>query len=195
MKKLLLCAGIFLMIGETTSAQAGTKKKTTKTPAPTSTQNKSVKLESTNSYSAKKPAIPRSGQGWLSTPTGSTNYQIADPVVRTLNERANGANTAIDFREFLGVGRGMYGIANGQILLRPNGTTTSGGITGSGAVGTGSTPGGAGMHGTALGVNGKNPYAGPGMWGTTGTGIGTNFRMNETSSRSIRLKKAAKEKE
>ena len=189
MKKILLCAGIFLIIADTASAQAKTKKNTAKKQTASTTQNTTVRQESTSANAAKMPAIPRSGLGWLNTPTIENNLQIADPVVRTLNERANGANTPIDFREFMGVGRGTYGIANGQILLRPNGATTSGGITGSGAVGTGSSPGGIGIHGTAPGVNGKNPYAGPGMWGTTGTGIGTNFRMTEASSRPIQLKK------
>jgi hypothetical protein len=188
MKKIIWCAGIFMMLAGTASAQTKAKKKTTKAKT-TTTQAATTSQQSTSANEAKMPAIPRSGQGWMNTPAVNNNLQISDPVIRTLNQRANGANTPIDFREFMGVGRGTYGVANGQILLRPNGATTSGGITGSGAVGTGSTPGGVGVHGTALGVNGKNPYAGPGMWGTTGTGIGTNFRMTESSSKPIQLKK------
>ena len=189
MKKIIVCAGIFFIIADTASAQTKSKYKTTRTATP-ATQQTTFKKVTTTEHTAKAPALPRSGQGWLHSPQTSNDLQISDPVLRTLNARANGANIPLDFREFMGVGRGTYGIANGQILLRPNGATTSGGITGSGAVGTGSTPGGVGVHGTSLGVNGKNPYAGPGMWGTTGTGIGTSFRMNESSSRPIRSKKA-----
>jgi hypothetical protein len=182
MRRIILCAGILVMLSYSAEAQTKTKKTTTN-------KTNTTTLVNTSTNAAKAPAIPKSSLGWRNTPVMSSNWQIADPIVRTLNERANGASTTIDFKDFMGVGRGTYGVANGHILLRPNGATTSGGITGSGAVGTGSTPGGIGIHGASLGVNGKNPYAGPAMWGTTGTGIGTNYQMTEASSNSIRTKK------
>lgn len=191
MKKFIWCAGILLILNSTVEAQTKNKKTTTKTTPPKKASTKkgsTTQLVTTSANAAKAPAIPQSSLGWRNTPLPANNWQIADPVVRTLNERANGATTT-DFKEFMGVGRGTYGVANGRILLRPNGATTSGGITGSGAVGTGSTPGGVGTHGVSLGVNGKNPYAGPAIWGTTGTGIGSSYQMNEASSKSIRTTK------
>ncbi len=190
MKRLILCASLF--IGIVNMAEAQTKKAPAKAQASekkTTTKQQPKKLENTTSHQAKAPAIPRSSLGWRNTPIQNNNLQIADPIVNTLNARANGAHTNIEFKDLMGVGRGTYGVANGRILLRPTGSTTSGGITGSGAVGTGSSPGAFGIHGIVSTVNGKNPYAGPGMWGTTGTGIGTNYRMDDNSSKSIQIKK------
>jgi hypothetical protein len=189
MKRLILCAGLFIgainlveaQTKSTTAKKAGTKK--------TETNKSAQRLKSSSSNEAKAPAIPRSGLGWQKTPAAENGYQIADPILRTLNARANGANSTIDFKELVGVGRGTYGVANGRILLRPTGSTTPGGITGTGSVATGSSPGGPGIHGTVPTVNGKNPYAGPSMWGTTGTGIGTDFRQNEISIRTIPLRR------
>jgi hypothetical protein len=187
MKHWILCAGLFIGITTVTEAQ-------TKSKAPTNNKRPeavkgTTKLTSSSTNEAKAPALPRSSFGWNNTPSAGSNWQITDPIVRTLNERANGATNTINFKELVGVGRGTYGVANGKILLHPSSSTTSGGITGSGAVGTGSSPGGFGIHGIVTTVNGKNPYAGPGIWGTTGTGIGSDFRMNENSLRTIPLKK------
>jgi DNA-binding transcriptional regulator of glucitol operon len=190
MKHLILCAGLF--IGVINMAEAQTKKAATKAQTrekKAAAKQQPKKLENTTSNQAKAPAIPRSSLGWRNTPVQTNNLQIADPIINTLNARANGANTNIEFKDLMGVGRGTYGVANGRIMLRPTGSTTSGGITGSGAVGTGSSPGAFGIHGIVTTVNGKNPYSGPGMWGTTGTGIGTNYRMTDNSSQSIQTKK------
>jgi len=190
MKRLILCAGVF--IGLLNIADAQTKKTATKksqaAATKATTNNNTQKLESTGSYQAKGPAIPKSSLGWQNTPVIANSLQINDPIIRTLNARANGANTTVDFKELLGVGRGTYGVANGKILLRPTGSTTPGGITGTGSVASGSTPASAGIHATVPTVNGKNPYAGPGMWGTTGVGIGTDFRQNEISIRTLPLR-------
>lgn len=188
MKRLIVCTGLCIGLINIAEGQIKTK-------APLSTRNtvtnaNTQRLESTNTSEAKAPDIPRSSLGWQNSPILVSNYQINDPVVRTLNARANGAISIVDFKDFMGVGRGTYGVANGHLMLRSTGSTTSGGITGSGAVGSGSSTGSAGIHGAVVtSVNGKNPYAGPGMWGTTGTGIGTNYRMTESSSKSIRSKK------
>lgn len=188
MKRLFMCAGLFIGLVNMVDAQ-----KQTKAPINskiTGTKINAQRLESTSSSEAKAPSIPNSSLGWKNTPALSNTYQINDPVVRTMNARANGALSTLNYKDFMGVGRGTYGVANGHILLRSTGSTTSGGITGSGSVGSGSSTGSAGIHGAVVPtVNGKNPYAGPGMWGTTGTGIGTSFRMTENSSQSIRMKK------
>jgi len=190
MKRLILCAGVF--IGLLNTAEAQTKKaasnKSQAAAKSSSTNKNTKKLESTSAYEAKAPALPKSSLGWQNTPATTNSFRINDPIIRTLNAKAHGANVPIDFKEFLGVGRGAYGIANGRIMLRPTGSTTSGGITGSGSIATGSTPASAGIHATVPTVNGKNPYAGPGMWGTTGVGIGTDFRRNEISLRTLPLR-------
>ena len=58
-----------------------------------------------------------------------------------------------------------YGFHNGRLLLRSTGATSSGTITGSGSVGTGSSLGNIGSTGSGIGLNGKTPDAGSGMWG------------------------------
>lgn len=182
MKRLILCAGIF--IGTISVAEAQSKKEDQLKQSP----NKAIRLESSSAAEAKAPALPKSSFGWNNVPAQSNPYWIADPIISTLNARAHGATTTMDFKELMGIGRGAYGIADGQIMLRPTGSTTAGGITGSGAIATGSTPGSPGMHAAVPMVNGKNPYAGPGMWGTMGVGIGTDFRRNEISIRTRPLR-------
>ena len=63
------------------------------------------------------------------------------------------------------VPRNAYGFHNGRLLLHSTGATSSGTITGSGAVGTGSSLGNIGSTGSGIGLNGKTPDAGSGMWG------------------------------
>jgi hypothetical protein len=190
MKKFCCIIGLLCLCSQAVEAQAKKKKTPSdtvqqKTPVKTNTKQ-TTQLKNSASYPAKTPALPTSTLGWRNMELNNT-MGISDPVVRTLNDRANGSLESIDFREFMGYGRGAYGLKHGHIMLRPTGSTTSGGITGSGTVGTGSSLGSIGIHGMAVGVNGKNPFAGPGMWGTTGTGIGTNFRMHDSSNRSIRV--------
>jgi|GEM_PF-1033279 len=194
MKQFIILLSIYLLSANTGDAQTRKKNAAAKTQQQTKSTitkktDSTAQLKNTNSYNAKAPALPSSTFGWRGTPVLGDNKSIADPVLRTLNNRANGATVDIDFREFMQIGRGTYGLKHGHILLRPNGSTTSGGITGSGTVGTGSSLGNVGVHGTAIGVNGKNTYSGPGMWGTMGTGIGTNFRVNDSTNNSIRLKR------
>lgn len=112
----------------------------------------------------------------------ASGYFIADPVTRALMEGTNGADIRKN-SEIAGVSKRAYGFANGFIMLRSSGAATSGTVTGSGSVGTGTTPGTAGMHGASIGVNGKNPYAGVGIWGTALTGKGINLRDNEVPVR------------
>ena len=68
-------------------------------------------------------------------------------------------------RSLLGLPKGTYGFGNGQLWLRQTDATSIGGVTGNSTVGTGSSSG-MSMGANATGVNGKNPYAGPTMWGS-----------------------------
>jgi hypothetical protein len=185
MKTVLILFGFSILLNQEADAQTKSKRIPSKNNSITKKPALKQNLSSNTSYPAKGPAIPTSTLGWRNAPLYNTQ-SVNDPIVRRLNERFYGTGNNIDFRKFMGIGRGTYGFKHGHITLKPNGSTTSGGITGSGSVGTGSSLGNVGVHGAAVGVNGKNPYAGPGMWGTTGTGIGTNFRMNDSSNRSIR---------
>ena len=92
--------------------------------------------------------------------------QISDPILKAFNANANGANIKLGSSGLLGVPKGAYGFANGKIILYSNGAKSSGTITGMGSVGTGTSPGTVGSLGPAMGVNGKNPYAGIDPYGT-----------------------------
>lgn len=97
---------------------------------------------------------------------GSRRFSIADPTIKTLNGRANGSNVPVPSTGIVGMPKGMYGFANGKILLRNTTAPSSGTLYGSGAVGTGTTITGVGAAENAIGVNGKAPYAGPWLWGS-----------------------------
>lgn len=110
------------------------------------------RLESMGAYQAKAP--------------GGT-LRIYNPTVRALNNRTEYGNTRLfGDQSLLALPKGTYGYANGQIWLRSTGATSIGGITGNSSVGNGSSSGGVGAASNVLGVNGKNPYAGPAMWGS-----------------------------
>lgn len=173
MKRVLWCAGLLLAL--TIGADAQTKGKTglkkgqvtqnkstaKKTSAQKNLNNKKTDtretnvLSSTGTYNAY--ATPAAEAGRL---------QIADPTIRILNERANSNNAPeISGSGIIGMPKLAYGIANGHILFRSTDAPTSGTSTGSGSVGTGTNVGPVGTAGHAIGVNGKNPYAGPGIYG------------------------------
>src|SRR5690349_3581720 len=71
--------------------------------------------------------------------------------------------------------KGTYGLANGRIILMPSGARSSGGITGSGGIGTGTSIGITGANGPAMQVNGKNLYAAPGIYGDRTIGVNRNI--------------------
>ena len=96
----------------------------------------------------------------------SRPLSIADPTIRILNQRANGSNIQISSSGIVGMPNGAYGLLNGKLLLRPSTATSSGTLYGSGSVATGTTMMGVGTGANTPGLNGKNPYAGPGFWGT-----------------------------
>jgi len=163
MKRIILSALLLLSIGLSAIAQTkktAAKKKTTlsaKTNNKTSTVKKQtanqVVLVNTGSYKAYAQSAT------------NMRLQISDPIVRTLDAKAEGANIRVSNSGIVGMPRGSYGFANGKIKLYNTVATTPGGITGSGTVGTGSHPGSIGTGANAISVNGKSPYAGSGMWG------------------------------
>jgi hypothetical protein len=92
-------------------------------------------------------------------------FRISDPTIIWFNNRTY--NTKFENgSSLIGIPKLSSGIAHGHLIFYPTAATTSGSSTGSGAVGTGSSIGNVGTNGSGLGVNGKNPYAGPGMYGT-----------------------------
>jgi hypothetical protein len=110
-----------------------------------------ITLSSENSYLAKRITPSLS----LSTETAS----LARPIP------VSELNVTQDYS--IGISKHAYGYRNGRLLLRTSGATSSGTITGSGAVGTGSSLGNIGSTGAGIGLNGKTPDAGSGMWGNS----------------------------
>ncbi|OLY92992.1 hypothetical protein SAMN05444008_10492 [Cnuella takakiae] len=109
-----------------------------------------VRLQSSSAYPAK---------------AGNTRLGIADPTINALNGMGNGIGVPVyGSNGVLGLPKGTYGYAKGQLWLRSTDATSIGGITGNPSVGTGSSSAGAG--GNMLGLNGKSPYAGPANWGS-----------------------------
>jgi hypothetical protein len=169
--KTIIISAILICVGGLVNAQAqqNTKSTSTRTSSAksiakgrTNNTNKSVNeknsasLSATSSYNAKQ----------TSNSTSKTNaYTISDPTVLTLNARANGANTPVSKSGIVGMPKRAYGFRNGHVLLYSTGATSSGTITGTGVVGTGSSLGNIGSYGSAIGLNGKSPYAGSTMWG------------------------------
>lgn len=157
MKKIVMC----VMVVSSLAVQAQTTNERGSRPSAAA-----LGLSHTGTYAAKQDAPV---------------YFIADPVTRALMEGTNGADIRKN-SEIAGISKRAYGFANGLIMLRSSGAASSGTVSGSGSVGTGTTPGTAGMHGAGIGVNGKNPYAGVGIWGTALTGKGINVGGTEVRS-------------
>jgi hypothetical protein len=112
-------------------------------------------LSSTGSYPAKASTLS----------VANNNFTVADPILTTIDARANGANISIGKSGIVGMPKRAYGFANGRLLLHSTSATTFGTQTGSGAVGTGTSLGTFGSNGPAMSVNGKSPFAGINMWG------------------------------
>jgi len=183
MKKMICGAWLLVAVATVSAAQTAQKqaakkqavkntaqaKKSNKKQSTTKAANHTAQLVSINSskaYGVKKP-VPQ--------------FQISDPVVKTLNERA-AAGTAVNVNtRMTGVPRGTYGIANGRLTLMPADARSSGTFTGSGAVGTGTSIGIMGTQGPAMSVNGKNTYSGPGIYGAAG--IGSGLKLNDSTLR------------
>lgn len=176
MKRMFLCAGTLLLISAAAQSQSKSKaKQTTVSKAVSSTRsagnsNNLHTLTSTGSYPAK----------------AANNYTIADPILTTLDARANGANVSMGKSGIVGMPKRAYGFANGHLLLRSTSATTFGTQTGSGAVGTGTSMGTFGSNGPAMNVNGKSPYAGINMWGNA---MNMNIIRTDSSVRLTPVKK------
>jgi hypothetical protein len=181
MKKGVLWTGMLVIWASVANAQVNKKKGTgakikAATTQVTTAAEHPGRLTQIGQYQAR-------GQAGLTT--NKNTFSISDPTIRAFNLRANGSPIELDGKEILGVPKIVYGLGNGQLLLRSRGATTSGTGTGSGMVGTGSSTGPIGMYGLALGVNGKSPYAGPIMDGMIVTDI--NKERAVTSKRAQRL--------
>jgi hypothetical protein len=149
MKKLILSAGMVLLLSAGAAAQAKKKAKPAKEKEVATTR-----MEHTSANAAK------------ATMGATRSFCIADPVVNFYNGRATGAIPDEDVsRPVIGMPRLRYGVAHGRLLFYNTTGNTNGGNTGGGSVGTGTSLGSVGMSGVASGVNGKNPYAGPGIYG------------------------------
>jgi hypothetical protein len=164
MKRMILCAGIFLLISANALSQTKSKKQRTaeqhKNPGSTNNADRSsatLTLNSSGSYDAKGTA---SGLSTL-----KSNYVVSDPLLITLSARANGANIQFNQSGIVGMPKRAYGFSNGHIILNPSGAVTSGTQTGSGAVGTGTSLATFGSIGAPMHVNGKSSYAGINTWG------------------------------
>jgi hypothetical protein len=161
MKKILLCVLVLTWTTASLQAQTNRKKTTAKKTTTTRTVSRSTRAQtpvisavSTGSYAAR--SRERAGVNHLT---------ISDPTINALNARANGSDVQVSKSGIVGMPKRAYGFANGRLVLNSSGATSSGTITGSGAVGTGSSLGSIGSNGPAIGLNGKSPYAGSSMWG------------------------------
>jgi len=165
MKRMILCAGFFLLVSANALSQTKSKKESTvqqhKNPVATNKGNSgssnTLKLNSSSSYAAKGTASGLS--------TWRNNYVVSDPLLTTLSARANGANIQFNHSGIVGMPKRAYGFSNGHIILNPSGAVTSGTQTGSGAVGTGTSLATFGSIGAPMHVNGKSSYAGINTWG------------------------------
>ncbi|RYY67050.1 MAG: hypothetical protein EOO12_02365 [Chitinophagaceae bacterium] len=151
MKRLGMCVLMLALCGAAADAQPRLKSKSARKSAVGPAV--AGRLEHSSSQAAFAPA-----QG--------ERFSIADPFLTLYNGRAAGALPLDEpVRPIPNIPRLRYGVAHGHLLFYNTTATTHGGNTGSGSVGTGSSTGNVGTNGVAQGVNGKNPFAGPGIYG------------------------------
>ncbi|MCW3072978.1 MAG: hypothetical protein JWP69_47 [Flaviaesturariibacter sp.] len=160
MKKLVCSFGILCLCFGTASAQKPSKKKGSNKPVETVSHAKRATPADTTfsltSTSANNALANRS----------NTGLYIADPTIQTFNTRVFANLIPDDEQAIIGIPKISTGIGHGRILFYPTTSSTAGTNTGSGTVGTGMSLGNVGTSGRSIGVNGKNPYAGPGIYGT-----------------------------
>jgi hypothetical protein len=168
MKKVFWEAGFLLLINAAMLAQTKENKRKQAAQPGAVLKNKdsgnmkanagnTVTLTTTGEYSAK------SNTSVLSSP--QKTYTITDPLLTTLNKRANGADISFNKSGIVGMPKRAYGFANGHLVLKTTGAVTSGTQTGSGSVGTGTSQATFGSIGAPMNVNGKSSHAGINMWG------------------------------
>lgn len=164
MKRILFLLVLMMGVTQWADAQSGKKKAKTaatkhKIAARKESQQKAKATEQTVSLMAV-------GENEAYGTAPARRFSIADPTINALNQQAAGNTKIVSPSGVVGMPKRAYGFANGKILLRPTTAPSSGTVYGSGAVGTGTTIMGVGAGENALGVNGKNPYAGPSLWGS-----------------------------
>ena len=191
MKHMFFCAGILLLITASVQAQAksGKVNKKQAVHSRVASQNKATANKTTNSANIVMLNTTNSNPAKANTNTLSVlknNYTITDPILTTLNARANGANIRFNKSGIIGMPKRAYGFANGHILLNITGAVTSGTQTGSGAVGTGTSLATFGSIGAPMNVNGKSPFAGINMWGNA---MNMQVIRNDSSIRLTPVKK------
>ena len=130
-------------------------KKTVSKTKPVEGTLKLATLNSSSDYAAKNDSI-----------RGVSRLNISDPTVLSLRDRARGSDARLSSSGIVGMPKGSYGFANGRIIFNNSGSTSTGGVTGVGTVGTGSGLGSIGSN-NWRGSNGKSTYAGTSMWGNS----------------------------
>ncbi|NTS42848.1 hypothetical protein HRG84_18315 [Flavisolibacter sp. BT320] len=175
MKRIVVSLLVVIIGAAQVQAQKGKKAVSRKATVQSDIQSKTSGQDTINLTSTA--AYPAYG-------AGANRFSISDPIVNTFRQRANDVPATFNGRSIVGMPGSTYGIANGRILLRNTTATTPGTSYGSGAVGTGTTLLGVGAGENAISVNGKNPYAGPGLWGSKQPGVNlAPFRRDSTGSR------------
>lgn len=140
------------VIKKPVSKQQPVKKLASK-PKPSPGTLKLSTLNSSSDYAAKNDSAQ-----------GISRLSISDPIVKGLSDRAKGYDVKLSSSGIVGMPKGSYGFANGRISFYNSGSTSTGGLTGVGTVGTGSGLGSIGSN-NWRGSNGKSLYAGTSMWG------------------------------
>ena len=189
MKRLIFCAGILVSLMTMATAQStltkttNGKSSTAKKPDGNKVIQKDDLSNATHTFSNTSAYPAKANYNW----SYNSGLNIADPTIRAFNKRVYGVDTSVSNLGIMGVPKRAYGIDHGHIIFRSSSATSSGTMTGSGSVGTGSSAGSMGMGSQAIGVNGKSPYAGPGMWGTKVAG--PEIRPDKAIERTISTNK------
>jgi hypothetical protein len=198
MKRVIVCFGLLVSLALSASAQStgktGAKKQQVTAKKATPNKANTNKNEATTVKKNHERPTTLSSTGTYFALGNTTREQgrltIADPVIRTLNERATTTNNIdVPGSGILGMPKLAYGIGNGQLIFRSTVAPAIGTSTGSGSVGTGTNVGAIGTAGNTLGVNGKNPYAGPGIYGLPLTDeTGTRVTVEGSRPKGVRIK-------
>ena len=164
MKKQMMWMGVLLLTA--LAGQAQNIKPKNNTREKRVLKNERMQQPSASPYHGQESTVLNSTSSYPAFRRPADSFKIADPTIRALDANAKGANLKLGPSGLVGVPKGTYGFANGKIRLYPSGATSTGTTTGMGSVGTGSSTGAVGSSGPTMGVNGKNPYASPGAYGT-----------------------------
>jgi hypothetical protein len=164
MKKMIFIL-LFVGMGVVPEATAQTKGKKAAKPQNIKQRSTAHHTSSHTTTSDKVTVTSGSSHAAFGAPP-TRRFSIADPTINALKDQAAGNTPVVSPSGVVGMPKRAYGFSNGKILLRSTTAPSSGTMYGSGAVGTGTTILGIGTGENAIGVNGKNPYAGPNLWGS-----------------------------